>query len=116
MGGVRILLVDDDVRVRKATARFLTAVGYEVRAFAKPAEAAEALATEPHAFGAAILDVDLDGEDGVALFHTLRVIAPELCVVFATGSDASAVRASACAPVVRKPWNPDELLALLPPP
>lgn len=109
---MRILLVDDDPSVLRAVRSFIAREGHHVDAFDSPAPALAAVCANPH-FDGALLDVDIDGSDGVELAAALKGICPALRVAFATGSGASAARASAHGMVLLKPCPVAELRALL---
>jgi len=76
-------LVEDDEPARVATARFLRASGYEVRAYAS---AEEFLAATPHTGQACLLlDVKLPGASGLDLQRHMPEWAEALPIVFLTG-------------------------------
>ena len=68
MAANRILLVEDDHAIADAVALNLTAVGYEVVAFADGGEAAASLEAD-HSYDLALLDIMLPGIDGFQLFR-----------------------------------------------
>ncbi len=78
-----IFLVDDDPGVLKALSRMLDAKGYEVRAFASPAEFLEQ--HDPSIPGCAIFDVSMPGLDGIELQAALKVRGVERPIIFITG-------------------------------
>lgn len=110
---MRILLLDDQDAVRDATRRVLTHGGHQVSAFASAADAIEAFRKAPSAFDAALLDVNIGDEDGVALAIALRALSPALPIAFVTGSEISAERARVHGAVLAKPCAPKDLLALV---
>jgi DNA-binding response OmpR family regulator len=67
----RVLVVDDDGDVRDLVARWLRASGYEVLV-ADSGRTALAVVEEHGLPHLAVLDVDMDGMDGVALLDALR--------------------------------------------
>jgi two-component system phosphate regulon response regulator OmpR len=85
----RILVVDDDVRLRDLLNRYLTEQGYTVRAVSDAVEMNRYLARERHDL--MILDLMLPGEDGLSICRRLRGI----------GADD----------YLPKPFNPRELVA-----
>ncbi len=108
---LNILLVDDDVTVRRAFRRVLEHAGHAVHEASTTREACDALTH--HECDAAFLDVNLGEEDGVALSLQLRAIRPAMSVAFATGSKQSAERAKKHGEVLRKPCSPAQLLAVV---
>lgn len=66
----RILVVDDDPRVRRLLDRYLTREGFEVAQAASGAEMREAMGQGPVSL--VLLDLVLPGEDGLTLARELR--------------------------------------------
>lgn len=88
-----VLLVDDDERFATTLAAALTRRGWQVRI---AHDTATALATARSALpAAAVVDLRLGAEDGLALIEPLRRLLPEARLVVLTGyaSIATAVRA-----------------------
>lgn len=115
-----VLIVDDEPSVGRALERLLVAKGFAVRVVDNPA-AAEAAVREL-TFGAVISDMNFspertDGDEGVALFHALRELDPELPVMLMTAwaslERAVALVREGAADYVEKPWDPDKLLPRL---
>lgn len=111
----RILVVDDDVRIRSALTRALSGSGTEVRA-AENAEAALAVLARfaPHVV---LTDVRMPGMDGVALLELLRRRVPAVDVLVMSAYEdlptvASAMRAGA-ADFLVKPLDLHQLRRLL---
>lgn len=112
----RIWVVDDDALVRAAVLAVLSELGYEARGFA----GAEALYTElvgsdgrPDLL---VLDQRLPDEDGAAIVRSLRERPQyrDIPVLFLTAiSDEDAQRLTDVAPVVRKPFDFNELAAAI---
>jgi CheY-like chemotaxis protein len=83
-GTVRILLVDDDDDVRDYTAFVLEDAGFEVRVAARGEAAVQLLATgEP--FDLLITDVVMPGWDGTELARRVKLLRPDLKVLYITG-------------------------------
>lgn len=81
--GARILLVEDDPRVRGATIEALEDLDYQPVACANAEEALAAFETQ--AFDLVISDVIMPGMTGPELIRTLKRRYPELGVLFVTG-------------------------------
>jgi two-component system C4-dicarboxylate transport response regulator DctD len=78
-----VFLVDDDKDLRRATSQTLELAGYEVSAFARAAEALDAL---PADFpGVVVSDIRMPEIDGLELFERLRMRDPDLPVILITG-------------------------------
>jgi DNA-binding NtrC family response regulator len=78
-----ILLVDDDERLRNATAKVLAAEGYSVVRAASGRQALEILKQE--AVALVVSDLRLPDLDGIALVKEVRELLPEAEVVMITG-------------------------------
>ncbi|UUR07737.1 response regulator [Sphingomonas glaciei] len=81
--GARILLVEDDPRVRSATIEALEDLDYQPVACANAEEALAAF--ESHVFDLVISDVIMPGMTGPELVRDLKRRFPELGVLFVTG-------------------------------
>jgi two-component system, sensor histidine kinase len=113
----KILLVEDDARVRNATRMLLKVEGYDVLAAASLAEAREIMKSNA--------DVDLlvtdyhlgTDETGVQVIAAARQqLGEALPAILVTGDTSSAMHGLNADPRLRvasKPVNPDELLALI---
>jgi CheY-like chemotaxis protein len=79
----RVLVVDDDAEVATMLARALLRHGFTIETIA---EGAAALARAGEAgFDAALLDLVMPGQDGMALALALRAKLPELRIALLTG-------------------------------
>jgi len=97
-----ILLVDDSGVARHAVAQRLRAAGFEVH---EAASAAEARAVPLASLACAIVDVELDGDDGPTLAAELLAARPGLPVAFFPAGASSELvdRSRAHGPVFTKP-------------
>jgi len=109
-----VWVVDDDQLTRTAILAVLTELGYETRGFGNAEELYTALvdgAAHPQLL---VLDQRLPDEGGSTIVHSLRERPQyrDIPVIFLTAiDDEEAERLSAIAPVVRKPFDVDELVA-----
>ena len=89
----RILLVDDEVALRRNLARYLEQAGHAVVSFGSAEEALAGLGGEE--FGVALLDLRLPGKDGLSLATELTARFPDLLVLVMTayGSVESVIEA-----------------------
>jgi FixJ family two-component response regulator len=77
-----VYLVDDDVSILRATARVLSASGFQVRPFHSPLDfLAQALPDEP---GCIVLDLQMPGLTGLELQERLRKVGAVLPIIFLT--------------------------------
>jgi len=86
----------------------------EVVYFNSPQEALEAFGGNPSSWELVISDLDMPGMSGIELCHSLRMLAPDLKTILATGScdisEAEVLR-EGFGRLVRKPYTPRELEA-----
>jgi len=114
----RVLVVDDDPGVRKATSMFLRGEGYAVRAAESRDEAMRLMRRDP-VIDVLITDYHLEaGATGVDVVAECRGIAgkDDLPAILLSGDTSSAVRAIGGDPRLRvasKPIDPDQLIELI---
>ena len=117
VGGARLLLVEDDPSVLRATRMLLKVEGYQVTAVSSVAEALEAVRAARE-IDLLVTDYHLaNGETGTEVIRKLReALGISLKAVLMTGDTSSAVRDLPRDPYMRiasKPVNAEELLTLL---
>jgi len=109
----RLLLVDDDARLRKSLSRYLADEGYQVEAVAGPAEMDREIAL--HAYDLVVLDVMMPHEDVLSACKRLRAGGNETPVIMLTakGGDVDRILGLELGAddYIVKPFNPRELLA-----
>ncbi len=109
----RILVVDDDVRLRDLLNRYLTEQGYAVRVVADALEMNRYLARERYEL--MILDLMLPGEDGLSICRRLRGGGETLPIIMLTakGDDVDRIVGLELGAddYLPKPFNPRELVA-----
>jgi len=109
-----VWVVDDDQLTRTAVLAVLNELGYETRGFGNAEELYTTLvdgAAHPQLL---VLDQRLPDEGGSTIVHSLRQRPQyrDIPVLFLTAiDDEEADRLSLVAPVVRKPFDVDELVA-----
>ena len=110
-----IAIVDDDVSLRTALARWVRAVGWQAVAFAS----AEAfLQADPQrSVGCLMLDLELPGMSGLALLKHLEALGSTLPVIVITGREDALMRLRVTQTEVvaylRKPLDEQTLLQAL---
>ena len=107
-GGGRILVVDDDEFVLQAAYLSLESYGYSAVLAASGAEAVDVFRERASEFTLVILDHSMPGMSGEQTLAALREIRAEIPVLLSTGSLAAEL---AGCPVLRKPYEPEELAA-----
>ncbi|WP_200238181.1 PAS domain S-box protein [Thiohalocapsa halophila] len=118
VAGLRVLVVDDDPRVRDGVARVLTRAGMTTRLAEHGELALERLRADP-GVDLVLTDVAMPVLDGLALKERLAVERPGLPVLLMTGQYATPDRAGADAdadaalPILRKPLEQAQLFAAI---
>ena len=109
----KILVVDDDVRLRTLLQRFLEDQGYSVKTVADAVQMDRVLGRE--LFALIVLDFMLPGEDGIAICHRLRESGNNTPIIMLTarGADSDRINGleAGADDYLQKPFNPQELLA-----
>ena len=109
----RILVVDDDQRLRELVVRYFTEQGFEARAVPDAAAMDKQLARER--YDLVVLDLMLPGEDGLAICRRLRAGGNGVPIVMLTakGDDVDRIVGleMGADDYLPKPFNPRELLA-----
>ncbi|MFM9912334.1 MAG: two-component system response regulator OmpR [Methylophilaceae bacterium] len=109
----RILVVDDDARLRDLLVRYLGEQGYTVQAAADSVAMDKLLAREH--FDLMVLDLMLPNEDGLAICRRLRGTGENLPIIMLTAKGDEVDRIvgleMGADDYLAKPFNPRELLA-----
>ncbi len=109
----KVLMVDDDLRMRELLQRYLTEQSFDIKTVADSKEMDAALALE--SVDLLVLDLMLPGEDGLAICRRLRankVITP-IIMLTARGDEVDRIIGleMGADDYLPKPFNPRELLA-----
>lgn len=109
----KILVVDDDSRLRALLQRYLEEQGYLVKAVADGEQMDRALSREIYSL--MVLDLMLPGEDGMSICKRLRDADNGIPIIMLTakGDDADRINGleAGADDYLPKPFNPRELLA-----
>ncbi len=109
----KILMVDDDVRMRELLQRYLTDQGFSIKVVADSTEMDTALQEEQ--VDLLVLDLMLPGEDGLAICRRLRGNGSTLPIIMLTARGDEVDRIigleMGADDYLPKPFNPRELLA-----
>jgi two-component system cell cycle sensor histidine kinase/response regulator CckA len=116
-GTETILLVEDELAVRRSTRLLLETAGYEIIEADDGETAIEIARTRREQIHLIVTDVVMRRTGGVAVAERIREIHPETRVIFVTGyADEAVLRhglvAGAMA-LVRKPYTPDTLFSTI---
>ena len=109
----KILVVDDDARLRSLLQRYLEEQGLTVKAVADAEQMDRALGRELYSL--MVLDLMLPGEDGLSICGRLRESGNQIPIIMLTakGDDADRISGleAGADDYLPKPFNPRELLA-----
>ena len=109
----KILVVDDDSRLRALLQRYLEEQGYLVKAVADAEQMDRALSREIYSL--MVLDLMLPGEDGISICKRMRESDNDIPIIMLTakGDDADRINGleAGADDYLPKPFNPRELLA-----
>lgn len=109
----KVLMVDDDLRMRELLERYLTEQGFDIKAVSDSKEMDAALADDQ--FDLLVLDLMLPGEDGLAICRRLRSndVKTPIIMLTARGDEVDRIIGleMGADDYLPKPFNPRELLA-----
>ena len=109
-----ILLVDEEVPVREASARLLARAGYSVVEAQDGHRALKLFDRDPDQFDAVVTDMMMPGIDGRELARRVRLVRPAMPVVFMSGYTEDDERQSlldTTSVFVEKPFTPEVFLS-----
>ena len=120
-GGRSVLVVDDEASIRLATTEVLKGHGFNVVKAEDGFEALRRVRESPEGFSLVIVDLMMPGMNGYKLIPQLRLIAPRLPIIVASGmmGDATAGESRAALAdcgvriVLEKPFTEAALLAAM---
>ena len=81
-----LLIVDDDVRVRRLLSRFSTRAGYEVLSAENGLEAVEIYKQHEERISGVVLDLNMPVCDGEECYARLRALDPAVKVIVSSGN------------------------------
>lgn len=114
---MQILVVDDNTELAENVAELLQDEGHVVLLAGCAAEALRLVAEQNFCPDAALLDVRMDGMDGVELLELLQNLCPSTLYVmmtaFSLDERLSRARSLGATEVLSKPFGPDALLHAL---
>ncbi|MDQ6969084.1 MAG: PAS domain S-box protein [Mariprofundus sp.] len=112
-----ILLVDDDERVLEPTKELLECMGHHVTLACDGRVACDIFKQQVDHWDLLISDIVMPHMDGLAASKEMRLLRPDLPVIYATGYDQSLVtgdvRKMGNTILISKPFNPDKLDELI---
>lgn len=108
--GVRVLLVEDDSRVRTLGALVLRYAGYTVVTAGGPLEALDIVRADSD-IGVVVTDIVMPEMNGFDLADELQQVAPSVRIVLMSGFTSDSFRRMVDVPFVSKPFTPASLTA-----
>lgn len=110
----RILVVDDEVSIRKRCIRLLSRQGYQVMGASDSTAALDLIEKNGHLFDLLLVDIRMPGMDGITLMGKVKTVSPALEIIIMTGyaTVETAVKAMkyGAYDYLSKPFDADELL------
>ncbi len=114
LGNERVLLIDDEVEVVRATKDLLESFGYDVQAFTLPASALRQFQSSERAFDVVVTDNLMPQMTGLELAHAIRESDAAIPIVLMSGYlDDKADRHPAITVTISKPTSGRELSNLI---
>ena len=107
---MRVLLVEDDDRVRTLGALVLRHAGHSVVTAGSPLEALKMIRADGE-IGVVVTDIVMPEMNGFDLADQLHEVAPSVRIVFMSGFTSDHFKQSVEAPFVAKPFTPESLAA-----
>jgi DNA-binding NtrC family response regulator len=83
------MIVDDEEDIALIYEHFLSSVGYEVRTFIDSCSALREYIAEPFLYDLVILDIRMQGINGLQLYQSLKTINPECKAIFVSCLDSA---------------------------
>ena len=111
MGGVRILLVDDEAPLLDLLTRYLERLGYQVDSCLTPADALARFEADPARYALVLTDLTLPGTKGDQMLDRMRALAPQLKAIISSGYPYHA--SGACTRFIQKPFLPKMLAEMI---
>jgi signal transduction histidine kinase/ActR/RegA family two-component response regulator len=109
----RVLVVDDERRVRKVARRILERAKYQVVTAIDGLEALEIFERERDSIDCVVLDIGMPRLGGIETMQRLRALVPDLPVIlssgYSKGNALDAVADDPCCVVVHKPYDVEAL-------
>lgn len=117
VSAMRILVVDDNTELAENVAELLQDEGHEVLLAGCAADALRVVGQQRLCFDAALLDVRMEGMDGVELLEQLRRRCPDTLYVmmtaFSRDERITRARSLGASEILSKPFGPDALFHAL---
>jgi len=117
VSGANIMLVDDDTMVRETCAELLSSMGHNVVTAVDGKDAVEQFEEVGKKVDLVIMDIVMPRMNGPSAVQQIRILAPEVPVIFATAYDQSLSKNSIDmfkrSILINKPYDPEHLQQLI---
>ncbi|MCE9579729.1 MAG: PAS domain S-box protein [Deltaproteobacteria bacterium] len=114
-----VLVADDEAAIRSIARQVLELEGYAVLTAVDGLDAVQVFTERAAGIDAVLLDLSMPNLSGAQALEAIRRIRPDVRVVLSSGYSeidiAHRIAGDPCTVFLRKPWTPDELLALIAP-
>ncbi len=114
---INILLVDDDERVLEPTKELLECMGHHVTLACDGRVACDIFKQQTEHWDLLITDIVMPHMDGLEASKEMRLLRPDLPVIYATGYDKSLITSDVSSMdntiIISKPFSPDKLDELI---
>jgi signal transduction histidine kinase/ActR/RegA family two-component response regulator len=114
-GTERVLVIDDEVALRRSVSRGLSRLGYTVDVAANGAEGVRMVQGSPEAYDLVILDMMMPEMGGTEAFQRIRRIRPDLKVLICSGysvdSERNELLRDGAAGFLEKPFDSSDIAA-----
>ena len=84
-----IMIVDDEKDIAQTYEFFLSSIGYEVRTFIDSRSALREYISHPFRYDLLVLDIRMEGVNGLQVYQCVKAINPECKVIFVSCLDAA---------------------------
>jgi CheY-like chemotaxis protein/predicted transcriptional regulator len=84
-----IMIVDDEEDIAQTYEYYLSSVGYEVRTFIDSRFALQDYISNPFRYDLLVLDIRMQGINGLQLYQSIKAINPECKAIFVSALDAA---------------------------
>jgi len=110
-----IMIVDDEEDVAQTYESFLSSAGHEVRTFIDSRSALSEYVSHPFLYDLLVLDIRMQGMNGLQLYQSIKAINPECRAIFVSALDAakevvSILPGTKPQDIIRKPVSKEQFI------
>jgi CheY-like chemotaxis protein/predicted transcriptional regulator len=113
-----IMIVDDEEDIAQTYASFLSSVGYDARTFIDSSSALHEYLSNPFRYDLLVLDIRMQGINGLQLYQCVKAINPECKAIFVSALDAvreviSILPGTKPRDIIRKPVSKEQFVTVV---